>query len=417
MRIVYLHQYFNTRDAASSIRSYEMARRLAARGHEVHMVTTARDPQHAFPGWRVEKVDGIRVHRTFVPYSNRLSHRQRLSAFATFAARAGARARRLRGDVVFASSTPLTIALPARWALLGRSTPLVFEVRDLWPEVPIALGVLRNPVARTLAWGLQRFAYARADHIVALSPDMAAGVVARGYPSSHVTVIPNSADLDLFTATPEEGRQLRESFDWLGTRPLAVYCGTLGRVNDVGYVVRLAREALSSRPEYRFLIMGDGAERELVRRRAAEAGVLDRNLFLLAPRPKTEIGQVYAAATVCLSTVAPVEALWANSANKVFDAFAAGRPVAINHRGWQADLLEESGAGVVLDPHDAGAALRTLSTLMDRPEQARAAGRAARRLATDVFARDLHAQQLAAVLESVGPRRTRRPSFRAESGT
>lgn len=413
MKIVYLHQYFNLPSASSSTRSYEMARRLAARGHEVHMVTTARDPRHPFAGWRVEEIDGFHVHRTFVPYSNHQSYRQRLAAFVQFAVRAGTRARQIRGDIVFASSTPLTIALPARWAITGRSTPLVFEVRDLWPEVPIALGVISNPVTKAAAYALQRFAYARAEHIVALSPDMASGVVERNYPSSRVTVIPNSSDLDVFTSGPDEGREFRDQFDWLGSRPLAVYCGTLGKVNNVSYVVGLAREALRARPDYRFLIMGDGVERDLVRKRAVEAGVLNRNLFMMDPRPKTEIGQVYAAATVTLSTVAPIKELWANSANKVFDSFAAGRPVAINHGGWQAQVLEEHGAGVAMDPHDVGSGLRTLSTLMDDPGRARVAGEAAKRLATDVFARDLHAQQLASVLEFVGSSRgARRPSQR-----
>lgn len=279
--------------------------------------------------------------------------------------------------------------------------------------MPIALGVIQNPVAKAAAYALQRFAYARAEHIVALSPDMASGVVERDYPSSRVTVIPNSSDLDVFTSGSEEGKAFRDQFDWLGSRPLAVYCGTLGKVNNVSYVVDLAREALSMRPDYRFLVMGDGVERDLVRRRAAEAGVLDRNLFMMDPRPKTEIRQVYAAATVTLSTVAPIEELWANSANKVFDSFAAGRPVAINHGGWQAQVLEESGAGLAMDPHDVGSGLRALSTLMDDPGRAKAAGEAAKRLAKDVFARDLHAQQLASVLESVGTsRRAGRPSHR-----
>src|SRR5690242_11088414 len=115
MRIVYLHQYFATPKMAGGTRSYEMARRLAANGHEVHMVTsrTSGDDNRAFPRWDVEVVDGIHVHWLPVRYENRMTYRRRMVAFALFALFASHRARRLQGEVVFATSTPLTIALPA----------------------------------------------------------------------------------------------------------------------------------------------------------------------------------------------------------------------------------------------------------------------------------------------------------------
>ncbi|MEE6283180.1 glycosyltransferase, partial [Georgenia sp. MJ170] len=191
----------------------------------------------------------------------------------------------------------------------------------------------------------------------------------------------------------------RSKHDWLGDRPLALYCGTLGRVNDATYIVRLAAEALKVRPDYRFLVVGDGSERDSIMLAAESSGVLRRNFFMFERRSKDDLPDLYSAATVALSTVAPVEALWANSANKVFDALAAGKPVAINHLGWQADLLQASGAGVVLDPADMSSALARLSTLMDDPEQAERAGSQARRLATDRFARDIHGAQLADLLE------------------
>lgn len=402
MRIVYFHQYFNLPSEPGSTRSFEMGKRLAAKGHDVHVVTTAREGRSPFRGWRAQTIAGLTVHRTHIPYDNSLGFAGRLQAFFKYAFRAGIRGRHLKPDVIFASSTPLTVAIPARIANLGLAIPIVFEVRDLWPEVPISMGFLRNPIVRWLAYSLQRFAYRNAAHVVALSPDMEAGVLARNYPAENVSVIPNSADLDLFRSSPSAGASFRSRHDWLGGRPLAIYSGTLGRVNDVAYIVRLAREALTARPEYRFMIIGDGSERSATEALAAELGVLDRNLFMFPPIPKTELAPVYSAATIALSTVAPIEALWANSANKVFDAFAAGRPVAINHRGWQADVLQHSGAGLVLDSHDTGRALETLATLMDNQAKADDAGRAAAQLATSRFARDLHGRQLADILESVG---------------
>ena len=146
MRITYLHQYFNTPDMSGGTRSYEMARRLVARGHEVNMVTSWRtDDGRKKPFETVE--DGIRVQWLPVPYSNAMSYAQRLVAFGRFVVASTRRAAALPSDIVFATSTPLTIALPAVYAARRQRVPMVFEVRDLWPELPIAMGALRNPVA------------------------------------------------------------------------------------------------------------------------------------------------------------------------------------------------------------------------------------------------------------------------------
>src|SRR5205823_13311940 len=142
MRIVYLHQYFVTPQMAGGSRSYEMARRLVAAGHDVHMVTSDRDAADAHAPWRHSVEAGIHVHWTPIAYDNRMSYGERMRAFLRFAWRAARKAVALRGDVVFATSTPLTIAIPAVYAARRLRVPMVFEVRDLWPEVPIAIGAI-----------------------------------------------------------------------------------------------------------------------------------------------------------------------------------------------------------------------------------------------------------------------------------
>lgn len=184
MRIIYLHQYFNTPEMQGGTRSFEMARRLVKAGHAVHMVTSKRDADdHAGPVWEESEETGIHVHWCRVPYSNRMSFTQRIQAFARYAWLAGKRAASLPADVVFATSTPLTVAGPAVRVARKLRVPMVFEVRDLWPDVPIALGVLRNPILKASARWLERYAYRHATRIVALSPEMKKGVVRKGYPT------------------------------------------------------------------------------------------------------------------------------------------------------------------------------------------------------------------------------------------
>ena len=400
MNIVYLHQYFNSLSDPGSSRSYEFARRLVALGHTVHMVTSGRADTGQAQGWQESLVDGIHIHAISVPYGNKMSYRQRLSAFFRFAFHASGRAAKLRPDIVFATSTPLTIALPAIYASRRRHVPMVFEVRDLWPEMPIAVGAIRHPLLIGAAKWLERTAYRNATRVVALSPGMEEGVVSTGYPDERVSTIPNACDLDLFDVGPATGLSFRERFPWLRDRPLVVYVGTLGYVNGVSYLVQVASECRTLHPDVRFLIVGDGKEKPDVERLAREKGVLGVNLHFMDPVPKTDVPMILSAADVATSLFIDLPPMWKNSANKFFDALASGTPVAINYHGWQADLLDESGAGIVLPAGDpAGAARSIVDLLMDR-ERLSAAANAARDLAVARFSRDLLADRFEQVLLS-----------------
>ncbi|WJH23706.1 glycosyltransferase family 4 protein [Pseudarthrobacter defluvii] len=360
MRIIYLHQYFTTADSAGGTRSYEFARRLVRDGHEVHVVTSDRNASVPSSTWNVQPIEGISVHAIGQPYSNSMKPRQRVIAFLNFAIRSALRARSLRGDLIFATSTPLTIVLPALYAMLGRRVPFVMEVRDLWPSVPIALGYLRNPLFRFLAVVLERVAYSKATHIIALSDDMASGVVATGVPSSKVSVVTNMSDVDRFRRGDSQSSWFLGRYPQLAGRPFVVYTGTFGRVNGVDYMVRLAASYKKVDPRLAFVAMGEGAELSTVIELARELGVLDKNFFVLEQVPKKDLPEVLSAALACSSWVIPVKELEANSANKLFDAFAAGRPMLINHGGWQQKLLESTGAGLSLDAHDTELAARQL---------------------------------------------------------
>lgn len=407
-QITYLHQYFTLPSDAGGTRSYEMARRLVAWGHGVDMITTLRSPAVERHGWTQTVEDGIRVHWFPVPYSNAMSYTQRLGAFFRFAFAAARKAASLPCDLVFASSTPLTIALPGVYAARRRNVPMVFEVRDLWPELPIAIGALKGRPIISIARWLEKFAYRNSAQIVALSHGMKSGVLARGYPEQRVHVIPNSADLDLFNVPQKAGLEFRNRFDWLGKRPLVVYTGTLGDINGVEYLVRLAAELKVTAPEVCFLVVGDGKQKSHVRSTAQMLGVLNSNFYMLDSLSKREIPAVLAAADIASSLFIDLPEMWNNSANKFFDALASSTPIAINYRGWQADLIQETDVGLVLDAKDIRqAATHLLNAIHDR-DWLQLAGQRARKLAEERFSRDVLAQQLEHVmLDTVADWRSR----------
>ena len=399
MKILYLHQYFNTPEMAGGTRSYEMARRMVKNGHQVDMITTYRQGDFADDGgWFENEVEGIRVHWLPVPYSNKMSYRERIRAFFKFAFKAAARAAAVKSDLLFATSTPLTIALPAVYAARKQKIPMVFEVRDLWPELPIAVGALKNPLLKWAARRLERFAYFNSERIIALSPGMKEGIVKTGYPAEKVEIIPNSCDMYLFQVDSELKEELRWKYQWLQDRPLVIYTGTLGIINGVDYLARLAGAVWQLNQDIRFVVIGDGKEKDRVAAEATKEGVLEKNFFMLPRIAKNEIAAWLTAADVATSLFVDLEAMWANSANKFFDSLAAGTPVAINYGGWQKEMLEESGAGLVLDPEDVSASARLLVGKIDDQKWLTAAGQAAERLARERFDRDKLAKQFEAVL-------------------
>jgi glycosyltransferase involved in cell wall biosynthesis len=402
MHILYLHQYFVPPDGAGGTRSYEMARRLVKAGHRVTMVTSATGfpPSYGNISDRRDLVlDGIEMRVFNVPYSNRFSYPRRIMAFVKFSLKTALQVLREKNvDLVFATSTPLTIAIPGIIGKIRHRCPMVFEVRDLWPELPIAVGALRNPVFVWLARLLEKLAYRCSARVVALSPGMAAGVARTGYPSNQIAVIPNSCDVELFRGAGAEGEDFRRQYSHLANGPLVTYAGTFGIINGVAYMAEIAAAMARIAPEVVFLALGRGREEEKVAQRARELDVLEKNFWMLPPLAKPVMPQVLRATTVALSLFVDLPQMWNNSANKFFDALAAGCPVAINYRGWQADFIERTGAGLVIPARDPQEAARLLYAFIQDEDRLRRASRAAAEAADGEFNRDRLAKELERVL-------------------
>jgi glycosyltransferase involved in cell wall biosynthesis len=301
-----------------------------------------------------------------------MSNLGRMLAFARFAT--GATIAALRGprpDVIYASSPPLTVALPALVASLRWRTPLVFEVRDLWPEAPIQMGALRNPLAQRLARAVERFVYARSERVIALSPGIQAAL-----PAGKSVLVPNSADLDLFDpGAPREPFQV-------------AYFGAMGEANDLTAVV----EAAWLLPDVCFVLMGDGKRRAELER-AAPPNVRFRR------GSKTDVARFATESSVCLTVFKDVPVLATNSPNKLFDTFAAGRPAIVNMDGWMRELVERNKAGLYARAGDAADLAEKIAWLRDNPSEAERMGANARTLAEREFGRDKLAERALSVLQ------------------
>ncbi|HKP93278.1 MAG TPA: glycosyltransferase family 4 protein, partial [Chthoniobacterales bacterium] len=274
----------------------------------------------------------------------------------------------------------------------------VFEVRDLWPEAPVQLGALRNPMLIRIARWFERLIYRNSAHIIALSPGMREGVVATGTPADRVTVIPNASDLELFSPEVDPG-EFRRRLDLNGQFVLT-YFGTMGEANDLVPVVEAAL-VLHRRNEsgITFVLHGKGKRRAQLEAFCREHEL--RNVVFSDPiNDKQAIAKLAAASDVCMTIYKNVPILYTCSPNKLFDTFAAGRAAVVNSPGWLKELVEQNQAGVYVRPDDPDDLAARAVFLRDNPELVKSYGRNARALAEKQFDRNKLAAQLLAVLEN-----------------
>lgn len=394
MQVLYFYQYFTTPKGAWSTRVYEFAQRWIAAGDSVTVVTSVYDKSDLRPtGWISRmNVDGIDVRVVNVRLSNRHSFLTRIATFAWYALVASWYALTLPADVVIASSGPISVALPGLVARYLRRRPLVFEVRDLWPEGAIDLGILRNPVAISLARFCERTCYRASRRVVALSEGMAAWIRTR-YRCDHVAVVPNAADNERICRAP----QLESLPDWARSKKLVLYAGTIGVANECRQVLEMCRLLKDwGADDISIVIMGDGKERPALEAEA-RATHLD-NIHFLGLAPKDTVFAWLRLSFCSLLVFRNVPSLSTVSPNKMFDSLAAGVPVIQNTQGWIKDLLGREECGLSTPPGDAEAMARAILTLARDQDLWQRLSANATRVAREQFDRDLLARRMREVL-------------------
>jgi glycosyltransferase involved in cell wall biosynthesis len=351
MKIIYLHQYFKFPDEFGGTRSFDLATGFLRSGHQVDMLTSTSDGRYKeSKRWsRVEK-NGLIVHYIYLPYGNDMAYLNRSIVFFQFLWFATFKLLSLKGDLILASSTPLTIGIPALIKKWIHKTPFVFETRDIWPEVVIAIGAVNNKILQQILYFIEHLIYKNAAAIVALSVDMKQSIISR-YPKlvkKPIQVIENISEINRF----QDGynKKIKVLKEKIGFEPrfTILYAGTFGRVNGLDYVIELADRLIHLDPSIVFVLIGDGACKKIVIQKAVDKGVLNKNVFILDPLPKQDLPQLYFECSMGSSFVIPVKELWANSANKFFDTLAAGKPILINYKGWQKEVINKENIGYVL---------------------------------------------------------------------
>jgi glycosyltransferase involved in cell wall biosynthesis len=402
MKVLYFHQHFVTPYGAGGIRSYAMAQRLIEGGHSVTMVCGSLGGgdtglSGAFTnGVRRGMVDGIDVVELDLTYSNNDGLLKRSFTFLKFAWRSVLLALREPYDLVFATTTPLTAGIPgiaARWL---RGKPFVFEVRDLWPELPRAMGVIRSPLVLWAMGVLEWASYRSAYRLVGLSPGIVKGIMKRGVQARRIALVPNGCDLTLFGQNAHPWRPQGVHPDDL----MAIFAGTHGLANGLDAVLDAAAVLKRrGRGDIKLVLIGSGKLKPALQARAEREGL--GNVVFHDPVNKARLAGLMASTDLGLQVLANVPAFYfGTSPNKFFDYIAAGLPVLNNYPGWLAEMIEANASGFAVPPENPSAFADALEQAANDRQALKAMGQRGRALAESEFARPVLADKWVAwVLE------------------
>ncbi|QNI57190.1 conserved hypothetical protein distantly related to alpha-glycosyltransferases family 4 [Synechococcus sp. BIOS-U3-1] len=361
-------------------------------------------------GRRHGSVDGIEVIEFDLPYSNHAGMLERALVFLRYSWESLLLALGAEVDLIFATTTPLTAGIPgiaARWL---RGIPFVLEVRDLWPELPRAMGVVRNPFLLKVLSVLEWSSYHSADACIGLAPGICEGIADRGIPPDRITSIPNACDLELFKPLKAQQSKQPELIRGLASPMpagsfVAAFTGAHGLANGLDAVLDAASELQRrGRHDIRLLFIGDGRCKHALQQRVKAESL--ENCHFLPPLPKSQLARSLGLSVhVGLMVLDDIPAFYrGTSPNKFFDYISCGLPVVNNYPGWLAELIRDHQLGIPVPPRDPNAFAEALITLKDDPDLREAAGANARSLAESHFSRLVLAGQWRNILTTTAVR-------------
>jgi len=402
MHILLIHQAFAALDEPGGTRHHELARYLVQQGHRVTIIAspvsylTGTKRSSRMP-WveRQEDWPGLTILRAYTYTALHRSFFHRILSFFSFMISSLSVGMGVKDvDLVWGTSPPIFQGATTWFLARVKRAKFLFEVRDLWPEFAVAVGVLRQPVLIRMSEWLERFLYSHADLLVVNSPGFIQHVRERG--ARRVELVPNGADTTMFD--PEAQGDTFRRLHTLEGRFVALYAGAHGMSNDLDVVLEAAC-LLKDQSNIAIVLLGDGKEKPALARRASALGL--ENVLFVPPLPKAEMPFALAAADACIAILKPIDAYKTVYPNKVFDYMAAGKPVVLAIGGVIRDVIEKAGAGISAPPGDPQALANALIRLERDPRSGVEMGRRGREYVVTHFDRTALAQKMETLMREL----------------
>jgi glycosyltransferase involved in cell wall biosynthesis len=403
MRILYISQYFPPEIGATQTRAYEMARNLVHAGHQVTMLTEF--PNHPvgiipaeYRGKYFERtnLEGIEVLRVWVKTSPTKNFRTRLFFYLSFMLNAtlvGLIFTRRKYDLIYATSPPLFVGGAGIALSYWKRAPLVFEVRDLWPESAVTMGELKSRRFINWAYRFEAACYRRARKIIVTAQEIKDYLVDRGIPTEKVAIVRNGSNTDLFYRNPETRQRVRQALT-MQDKFIALYAGLHGLAYDLDIIIEAAY-LLREITDIHFLFIGDGPTKPGLQERIGKLGL--GNVTFMSAQSYQEISAYFNAADVSLIPMKEPHIV-GTLPIKIYDSMACQLPVIACGTGEIRTIICESKAGIALTPEDPQQLKDAILQLHSNPEQRAVYGSNGRQAVETQYTRQAQAQQLERIL-------------------
>ena len=401
--ILYVHQYFSLSSGSDSIRSYKNAIELSEKGYNVTVLCgvngrndcglTGKFSNNKRSGY----VEGLKIIQYNFSYSNYMGFIKRSLVFLKFSIFSLLESIKGDYDIVYATSTPISVALTgifSKWILRKK---FIFEIRDLWPELPYSMGIIKNKIIYYLLLIFELISYFSADICIGLSPGICDGISSKGIKKSKIKLIPNSCDLEIFfplkldiKKNPKLINKFFEEDDFI-----IAFTGAHGLANGLDAILDVAKVLKDQNFfKIKFLFIGDGkCKPGLINRKEQEE--LD-NCFFMDPISKVELASLLRESVhVGLMILQNNKSFYrGTSPNKFFDYISSGLPVINNYPGWLADLINKYNMGIVVKPNDPIDFSKALIKLYKNPLIVQEMSINSREIAERLFSRKVQTEKL-----------------------
>ena len=378
MNIVYIHQYFNTPEKGGPLRSYYIAKKMVEKGHKVLLITSHNN------NTEIKKtIEGIDVVYLPCHYQQSFSFYKRVKSFFQFYLATLSFLKNISTpDLVYATSTPLTVGLIALRYKNKTNTPYIFEIRDLWPKVPIDLGYIKMPFIISVLYKLEHSIYTEASHIISLSPNTSFYLKELGF-EKQVTFVPNMSNNNYFNKNNIKNTPFTIS-----------YIGSFGEANHLGYLFQIIELVLTTNTPIKFNLVGEGLHFEKFKTKYENYS----NCSFHKSKNTAFVKSILDNSDATYTSFLNHKSLEGNSPNKFFDSLASGKLSIVNTKGWLKEIVEKENCGFYHNPESPEEFLEKITPYLEDSQKLQTAKVNARKIAEEQFSIDVLTNKIIEIL-------------------
>lgn len=372
MKILYLHQYFTTYSGSNGTRSFIFAKKLLEKGHQVHMVCINDERSKTgltdkfIKGKRVGYFEGIKITEFNIKYSNHKNFLERVKVFILFSIKSTILSLKDDSEIIFASSTPLTVSFAGIINKFIKGKIFIFEIRDSWPKLPIKMGIIKNRIIINLLNFYERVSILSADKCIGLAPGICKDIKDINKNPYLTELIPNFCNINIPNKNVKKDLIKKHRISLDKNDFIAVFTGAHGIANGLDQILEAAKELIKlNRSDIKFLFIGDGIKKKSIIERVKKENI--SNCYFIPFLKKSDLALILNnVADVGLMNLENIKEFGeGTSPNKFFDYLALGLPIICNYPGWISRLIIKYKCGLITKPNDPKNYAKALMKLAD----------------------------------------------------